>query len=152
MKLKNRWAWYNAWLQNWRDSYGKGTLSYARAWAELMEQELAQGRALEDIAKQASHEADTRGITGFMYGLAVQLLGEVWKHGDALLLWHNQRTAATKALAEDGASKGLAVNPAQVTLGVGCVNATPRLTRTTGMAALGMTMSGKRPRWPWQRY
>lgn len=71
------------------DLYSKATIDYARAWAELMEQKISEGAELEDIANQTSHDADTDGITGCMYGCAVAELSHVWKHGERLRKWHN---------------------------------------------------------------
>ena len=60
------------------DPYGKAYIDYTRAWAELMEKRIGDGERLEDIASSTSHEANTDGITGFMYGCAVSLLSELW--------------------------------------------------------------------------
>ena len=43
-------------------------------------------------AKEASHLADSEGITGFMYGCAVSMLAQCWKHGEELRRWHNKDT------------------------------------------------------------
>ena len=40
-------------------------------------------------AEEASHIADTEGITGFQYGCAVGILSQVWVHGEKLRRWHN---------------------------------------------------------------
>ncbi len=74
------------------DSYGAGVLRYAEAWADLMEKRMAAGEKLADIAKKASHDADTEGITGFMYGCAVSELARCWAYGEELRLWHNLDT------------------------------------------------------------
>lgn len=71
------------------DAYGGGVVSYGEDWANLMEARMANGERIADIAKPTSHEADTDGITGFMYGCAVQALAHFWEHGEALRLWHN---------------------------------------------------------------
>lgn len=74
------------------DPYSKCTVDYAEAWADAMEARIAEGAKLEDIADATSHEVDSRpgfGITGFMYGCAVQSLAHFWVHGDALRVWHN---------------------------------------------------------------
>ena len=42
-----------------------------------------------DIAKEQSHLADTTGITGFMYSMAVGILAKCWTHGEELRQWHN---------------------------------------------------------------
>jgi len=91
MKVKDQKA-YDAWKDNNSDPYGKATVNYAIRWANLMEAKLAQGAALKDIAKATSHEADTEGITGFMYGCAVSILSQCWIHGEELRRWHNKET------------------------------------------------------------
>jgi len=71
------------------DSYGRGVIEYAAGWASLMEKKMAEGEKLETIAEATSHETDTDGITGFMYGCAVSILAKVWEHGESLRRWHN---------------------------------------------------------------
>jgi hypothetical protein len=74
------------------DPYGGCVVKYSEAWAEEMERRMAAGAKLEDIASQTSHDVDKRpefGITGFMYGCAVQGLAHFWVHGEALRVWHN---------------------------------------------------------------
>jgi hypothetical protein len=91
MKTTDQAAWDNAVEIN-GDPYGAATIRYTERWADLMEARIAEGAALEDIAKATSHEADTEGITGFMYGCAVSLLAQLWIHGEALRRWHNLDT------------------------------------------------------------
>jgi hypothetical protein len=67
-------------------------ITYAEQWADLMERDMAAGKKLEDVAEATSHEADTDGVTGFMYGAAVSVLAQVWEHGEALRRWHNLKT------------------------------------------------------------
>jgi len=52
---------------------------------------LSEKGKIEDIAEKASHDADTEGITGFMYGTAVSILAKFWKHGEELRKWHNAK-------------------------------------------------------------
>lgn len=86
VKNKKAWAQYKA---NNKDPYGAAVLSFAERWADLMEEKIKSGQTLEAIAKATSHEADTEGITGFMYGCAVQILSQVWERGESLRRWHN---------------------------------------------------------------
>ena len=74
---------------NSNDGYSYGVVKYMHRWADLMEAEMAKGKKLEDIAKKTSHDADKAGITGFMYGCAVQALSEFWEYGEELRQWHN---------------------------------------------------------------
>lgn len=74
------------------DPYGAAAIRYMERWADLMEQRLATGAKLEDIANKTSDQANTEGITGFMYGCAVSILTKVWIHGEQLRRWHNLST------------------------------------------------------------
>lgn len=75
------------------DGYGSGVVRYAARWAALMEERMCATVApLEACVESTSHEADTEGITGFMYGCAVGVLAKVWRHGEALRRWHNLST------------------------------------------------------------
>lgn len=85
---KLRWGEYRA---DNHDPYGEAIINYAARWANLMEARMAAGDALEPIAKETSHEADTEGITGAMFGMAVLVLAECWAHGERLRKWHNAR-------------------------------------------------------------
>lgn len=67
------------------------SVEYAQRWADLMEQKIATGQKVADIAEETSNEADTEGITGFMYGYAVSLLSYFWEYGEELRLWHNKK-------------------------------------------------------------
>lgn len=73
------------------DPYSNRCVTYAEDWANLMEKQLAQGRTVEQCADETSSEADTDGITGFMYGAACNILASVWEHGETLRLWHNRK-------------------------------------------------------------
>lgn len=108
MEIVNKEHW-EKWVDNNTDPYGSAVVRYAERWADLMEQKINTGEKLVDIASKTSDEADTEGITGFMYGYAVQVLSDVWKYGEDLRLWHN------KKYKYEGSG---AVNPAIITIGV----------------------------------
>jgi len=80
---------YEQYKSNNADPYGGEVVRYGEAWADLMEARMSSGEKIADIAKATSHEADTEGMTGFMYGCAVKALSHFWEHGEALRLWHN---------------------------------------------------------------
>ena len=65
-------------------------------------------KVIVDNADKLSHEADTEGITGYMYGCAVSILSQCWKYGEYLRKWHN------KEYNYDGDG---VVNPAILTIG-----------------------------------
>lgn len=41
-------------------------------------------KVITDNAEKLSNKADTEGITGFMYGCAVNILSHYWKYGEYL--------------------------------------------------------------------
>lgn len=99
------------------DPYGTAILTYAERWADLMEAVIAEagpeavlGEVIVACADRTSHEADTEGITGYMYGAAVAELCADWGwvHGDILKKWHNGEWGQPDA-------EGV-VNPAIVTI------------------------------------
>jgi hypothetical protein len=67
------------------DPYGAGVIRYGELWAAKMEACLASGKSLESCVEETSHQADVEGITGFMFGCAVNFLWNVWAHGDELM-------------------------------------------------------------------
>jgi hypothetical protein len=82
--IESKQAEYKEYVaKNSGDGYSKGVVDYAERWADLMEKALETWRGgnelspasvmrfLVDNADKLSHEADTDGITGFMYGCAV---------------------------------------------------------------------------------
>ena len=73
------------------DPYGQSVIHYAETWARLMEARMTHGDTLEACADEASHLADNEGISGAMYGFAVNFLAKVWVHGDQLRKWHNKK-------------------------------------------------------------
>ena len=74
---------------NSKDGYSFGVVKYVKRWAELMEKEIENGLKVFDIADRTSSEADTEGITWFMYGCAVSVLSQYWEYGEELRRWHN---------------------------------------------------------------
>ena len=107
IELSDVAAWATAVEKN-SDPYGAGCIQYAERWARLMQVAMADGKQLADVAEQLSHDADAEGITGFMYGCAVNVLSHCWAHGDELRKWHNGEYN------HDGDG---VVNPAVMTIG-----------------------------------
>lgn len=96
MEFSDKDTW-NAGLENNKDGYGSAIYSFAESWAKLMQYEInrlgltnVNVSVLATFADHTSHEADTDGLTGFMYGAAVSVLSKTWKHGEALRKWHNK--------------------------------------------------------------
>ena len=115
MKLKDEAGWKKSVEAN-QDAYGSGVIRFAERWANLMEAKMEAGEKLADIASAASHEADTEGITGFMYGCAVGILSGVWEHGEELRRWHNLDTQIGDE-GERANEKGTVLNPALLNIG-----------------------------------
>lgn len=107
MEFADREGWELG-LSNNQDPYGKCIYEYAEGWAKLMQAEMSAGASLKDIAERTSHELGFMGITGFMYGAAVSILSQAWKHGEELRKWHN------KDYGHEGPG---VVNPAVLTVG-----------------------------------
>ena len=118
MKFKDKKS-ENLWgkgLRNNQDSYGGGVYAFAEAWANLMEEEVKSGNInLNEFAKETSHKADIDGITGFMYGAAVNILASVWIYGESLRKWHNLDIQIRNE-GEIANIKGTTLNPALMTV------------------------------------
>ena len=99
------------------DSYGEAIIRHAARWARLMEQQLAQGKKLEEIAEEANRKADKEGITGFMYGAAVAELSQLWIHGEQLRQRHNGKYNHSGEGDKANARRGAVINPAILTIG-----------------------------------
>lgn len=115
MQINDEEVW-TKWRESNTDPYGGEVIRYAEAWANLMELRMAQGTSLEAIAQETSRQADTQGITGFMYGAAVSVLASCWKWGDELRRWHNLATQI-KDEGERANESGGVLNPAILELG-----------------------------------
>lgn len=115
MKLRDPYGWEKTVAAN-TDPYGSCVIRYAERWANLMEEKMLAGESLEDVADEASHGADTEGITGFMYGAAVNILAYSWKYGEALRRWHNLKTQIRDE-GEKANESGGTLNPALLNIG-----------------------------------
>uniref|UniRef100_A0A6H1ZNJ0 Uncharacterized protein n=1 Tax=viral metagenome TaxID=1070528 RepID=A0A6H1ZNJ0_9ZZZZ len=109
-------TWAKCRKNNEDNDYGKCCLRYASRWASLMDARIVTGEKLEEIAGSTSHEADTEGITGFMYGAAVAMLASCWRHGEALRRWHNLDTQLCNE-GEKANESGRILNPAMLNIG-----------------------------------
>lgn len=134
MRFKDEEGWLKSVEAN-TDPYGAAIIRYAERWANLMEDRMAsllEGRItpensqealladpsplVSEVAKQTSHDADTEGITGFMYGCAVSILSQVWYYGEALRRWHNLATQLRNE-GERANESGGVLNPALLSIG-----------------------------------
>lgn len=84
---------YKEWYDKNSDDYSRACFTFAERWAELLEKEIENSddilQTLLEKADILSHEADTEGITGFMYGCALNILAHCWEYGEYLRKWHN---------------------------------------------------------------
>ncbi len=76
--------------KNSNDGYSRGVIDYGEMWAKLMQVEISKGKAVKDIADETQKPLGYLGISGFMYGCAVQALSYFWVHGEDLRKWHNK--------------------------------------------------------------
>jgi len=103
---------YKAYVEkNSHDGYSRGVVDYAEFWAKLMQIEIAKGHSVKDIADSSQEGLNFLGITGFMYGCAVQALARFWKHGEELRKWHNKEYGVSE-------DKEGVVNPAILTINI----------------------------------
>lgn len=109
-------AAYADWKAKNGDGYGSGIFRFAERWADLMEARVADGAAVGEIANETSREADSEGITGYMYGAAVAVLAKCWENGEALRCWHNI-DCHPKQGAEANKKPGVVLNPAVLVIG-----------------------------------
>ena len=111
MKFKDESKWKEGKANN-TDEYGSVIFEYAERWADLMEAHMSSGEILDaDTMKSTSHDADTEGITGFMYGAAVSILSTTWIHGEQLRRWHN-KTIQLQSEGDRANDSGGVLNPA----------------------------------------
>jgi len=109
--IESKRAEYQTGFDKNDDPYGRRCYTYAEEWANAMEREMSKGRTVQECAKETSHEADTDGITGFMYGVAVSILAHAWEHGEELRRWHNLDTQVRDE-GERANESGGVLNPA----------------------------------------
>lgn len=110
MEFANEALWNETVAAN-QDDYSKGILDYASRWAKLMQVEISGGKTVAEVAQSTSSEADVDGITAFMYGMAVSILSNTWKHGEELRRWHNLDTQLGNE-GEKANEEGGVLNPA----------------------------------------
>lgn len=97
--------------------YITAIFDFAELWASKMEEEMDAGRALEDVAEKLSYEAaSVDGITGFQYGLGVNILSQYWAHGEQLRRWHNLKHQIGNE-GERANEEGAVLNPAVLVAG-----------------------------------
>lgn len=74
------------------DFYGLGVINYASRLAKYVQYLMKNHNAeFSSVIYNASNLCDIEGITGFMYGYAINILSQCWKYGDDLRKWHNKQ-------------------------------------------------------------
>lgn len=78
------------------DDYGKAIIDFSIRWAQLLEQAIYSSEQLaeqviKERASDLSLQADTEGISGFMFECAIAGLAHYWKYGAELADWYNER-------------------------------------------------------------
>ena len=92
--IKGKEQIYKDWYNKNKDPYGRACFSYAERWAEMMEKAIDESEydtvaAIALNAERLSHEANTEGITGYMYQCAISILSSCWIYGKELEKWNN---------------------------------------------------------------
>lgn len=106
---------YRKYVEANQDPYGGEVVKFGERWADLMEKAMDEPPSLKYVDKSieevTSHEADTEGITGFMYGAAAAALSHFWIHGDQFKRWHNAKQGGT-------GDEESVINPAIITIDI----------------------------------
>jgi len=116
LELSDAETWNKGVESNRRDPYSARVVRYAEEWGRLMQTRIANGESVAQCAHELSRLADDDGITGFMYGCAVQMLVRCWKHGEELRLWHNCDTQIGTE-GDKANETGGVLNPAVLNIG-----------------------------------
>lgn len=83
-------AWDSIVELNSKNPYGAAVVNYARRWAKYMQKLIAEGKSVEESAKQSFHDCGMGEMTTFAYSCVVDVLVKSWKHGEELRKWHNK--------------------------------------------------------------
>lgn len=111
MKLKMEQTKYAEWRHKNSDPYGGQVFVFLEEWAHNMEEKIAEGKQVADIAGEC--EPKGHDMTGFMYGCAVNILSQAWEHGEDLRRWHNLKWQLHDE-GEKANEKGTVLNPALI--------------------------------------
>jgi len=91
LKIKDELVWAEYKKNNQDDGYGLGILRFVERWGLMMQAAIESSsdktpeQVIEEQANALMREADSEGITGFMYGAAVKVLYDCWLYGDQLV-------------------------------------------------------------------
>jgi hypothetical protein len=68
--------------------YSQAVIDIIEAWTASMEEHLAQGKTVAECAEKCWDKLDIN-TSGFSYGCAASLIGQLWVHGDEFNAWRN---------------------------------------------------------------
>lgn len=88
---------------NSKDAYSKAVVTWGENFAKLLD----GGRSDFDVM---THESDTEGGTGFMYGCMIEAIAHFHPRGEEVRQWHNTQWGGKRA-GEVNKSGGV-INPA----------------------------------------
>lgn len=121
MKIKNgeEEAYKRYKESNNEDPYSARIVSFGEEWARLMEAEMGSGKELtSEMMDRCAGQADTDGITGFMYGAAASALSHFWEHAEKFQVAFNTQYMPKEKAEELAKTRpGATVNPAIITIG-----------------------------------
>ncbi len=81
-EAKNRWQIDQE--VNGKDWYGRGILKYMSNLAHSVEEEMEKGYEMREVISNAMKKADTMGMSGASHGVGINVLCQIWIHGDKL--------------------------------------------------------------------
>jgi hypothetical protein len=115
LELSDPESW-RMFVESNRDAYGGRVVRFADEWGRLMQVRIGNGETVAQCADELGRLADDDGITGYMYGCAVQMLFRCWKHGEELRRWHN-KTTQIGTEGDRANETGGVLNPAVLNIG-----------------------------------
>ncbi len=89
--LKDEQTW-NSFDSLNQSGYGRAIMKYAERWAKTMQYLMKnENKTLAESAIETIEACDFSGISGSMYGCAVQVLEQCWQYGNELREWEDSR-------------------------------------------------------------
>ena len=76
-------------LKEGKSQYHQDVLNFAERWSLLMEQQMAAGSRLNEVAARTARRAADKSMSGSQYACAVSALAYYWVHGEDFQRWHD---------------------------------------------------------------
>lgn len=89
-KNKNAQCKWNSYCELFNNLTNIGIIKFARLWAKYMQLELAKGKSFESIVEESAIKAGCSEIPDWQYSQALNILCDVWKHGNELANYKNR--------------------------------------------------------------